>query len=298
VEPGPAVSGIQSPIPLKFITADYFATMRMPVLEGPRFGLGDPIEQSSPVWVSHSLARRLFPGASPIGRQIQRLHMDQPLPPFTIAGVVGDTREESLRQSGSEILYIPIIEPRVEPVIASLSGTLVVRTDAAPLSLAPSVRKRIREVDPTATVGRIRTMDAIVSASIAKESFVAVLLLIAAITSLFLGAIGTYGVVAYAVKRRAQEIGIRRAMGAGGREVVAMVMRESFRVVLFGVCAGLLATVAATRGLRALLFEVQPTDPITMITVVVIVLGVALLASLIPAQRAARVDPAVALRGE
>jgi ABC-type antimicrobial peptide transport system permease subunit len=137
-----------------------------------------------------------------------------------------------------------------------------------------------------------------VSASITKESFVAVLLLISAITSLFLGAIGTYGVVAYAVRRRTQEIGIRRALGASAREVVAMVMRESLTVVVFGACAGLLATVAAARGLGSLLFEVQPTDPITMITVLVIVVGVALLASLIPARRAASVDPTIALRGE
>jgi predicted permease len=297
-EPGSAVSGMESPIALKFITADYFETMRTPVLEGPHFGVGESIDQPSPVWVSRSLARRLFPGASPIGRQIQRLHLDSPLPPFTIAGVVGDTREETLRRGGTEILYIPITEPRVEPVIVSLSGTLVVRTDAAPLSLVAAMRNRIREVDPTATVARIRTMDAIVSASIAKESFVAVLLLISAITSLFLGAIGTYGVVAYAVRRRTQEIGIRRALGADAREVVAMVMRESLTVVIFGACAGLLVTVAAARGLRSLLFEVQPTDPITIITVLVIVVAVALLASLIPARRAASVDPTIALRGE
>ena len=283
---------------MKFITADYFETMRTPVLEGPRFSVNEPIEQTSPVWVSQALARRLFPGESPIGRQIQRLHMDQPLPPFTIAGVVGDTREESLRRSGAEILYIPIIEPRVEPAIVPLSGTLIIRTDAAPLSLAASVRNRIREIDPTATVARVRSMDAIVSASIAKESFMAVLLLVSAITSLFLGTIGTYGVVAYAVRRRTQEIGIRRALGASGREVVGMVMGESFGVILLGALAGLLATLAATRGLRAFLFEVQPTDPLTIITSVAIVVGVALLASLIPARRAAGVDPTVALRGD
>jgi predicted lysophospholipase L1 biosynthesis ABC-type transport system permease subunit len=218
------------------------------------------------------------------------------VPPFTIVGVAGDVREESLRAGPAEIVYIPLLEPAVEMSIVPTRMTLVVRTDGAPLSLARTVREFVAELDPTMSVARVRTMDAIVATSVARERFLAVLLLIATSASLFLGAVGIWGVAAHAVQRRTREIGVRIALGAQRSQVLATMLQESVRIVSIGVALGLVTAAAVTRTLRPLLFEMSSTDPATLCTATALIVGTALVASWLPARRATQVDPVIALR--
>jgi putative ABC transport system permease protein len=300
----------ERPIAMKFVMPGYFQTMRTPVIDGPGFELGGSVALSNAVVVSAAFARRYFPGERPIGKNISRLEADgkevqqfdrtrtpRPIPAWTIVGVVADVREESLRVEPAEMVYVPVRDPAVERSIVPTNMTLVIRADGSPTSLATAVRQTIREVDTALSVARIRPIDAILTSSVAAERFLAAILLVAAAVSLLLGAIGIYGVVAQAVRRREQEFGIRVALGARPGQVVGMVLRESLAFVLIGAVAGLTAALAAGRALRAFLFEVSATDPVTVAAVSALVIAVALMASLVPARRALRLDLIATLRG-
>jgi hypothetical protein len=285
--------------------------MRTPIVDGASFALDDTIGPNAVV-VSAALARRFFPGQNPIGRNIQRLASDgrpvdmldratktfRPVPPWTVVGVVGDVREHSLRLAPAEIVYVPVRNPAVERSIVPTSMTLVIRSDVPPASLAAAVRSAIREIEPTLSIARIRTMDSIVASSIARERFLAALLLVAAAVSLFLGAIGVHGVVAQAVRRREQEIGIRVSLGARPGQVLRMVLGESVALVLIGAALGLVIALTGTRFLRAFLFEVSATDPMPLAVVTALLIAASFMASLLPARRAVRLDPIAALRSE
>jgi predicted permease len=289
-------------VALEFFTPGYLQTMRTPVVEGIGFAPGEHVEAAHPVLLSASLARRLFPGESALGKPVRRLgssgEENPRQPDYTVAGVVADVRNTSLRADPTEIVYVPVIEPRVEPNLVPTDMSLVIRSTAPTLPLTASVRSAIREVAPELALGRVRSMDSIVRRSTARESFLTVLLLVAAASSLFLGLVGIYGVVAYAVQRREQEIGIRVALGATAGQVTGLVLREWFRILAAGLVVGTLTALASTRALRSMLFEVSPTDPLTLGGVAVLLAAVALVASLVPARRAARTDPMVALRAE
>lgn len=305
-EPAARTGDSELPVALKFFTRGYFQTMETPVVEGAGLEPGQRPAFPNPVVVSGPLARRLFPGESPIGKEVYRLELDGraveirglAVPPYTIAGVVGEVREESLRSGPAEIVYIPILEPSVERQIVPTNMTLVLRTNLPPLALAGTVRDLIAGFDSTITVARVRTLDAIVSGSTAMEGFLAVLLLLATAGSLFLAAVGIYGVVAYTVRRRTTEISIRVAMGAEPSQVLRMVLYESLGIVLAGVALGLTAAAGATRTLDSLLFQMSATDPATMVAATALVVATAFVAILVPARRAARVDPMMAIRNE
>jgi len=301
----------ERPIAMKFVMSGYFQTMRTRIVDGAGFGLDESVALPNAVVVSAAFARRYFPGESPIGKSISRLEADgkevqmfdsiakalRPTPAWTIVGVVADVREESLRVEPVEMVYIPVRDPAVERSIVPTNMALVIRFDGSPASLAGAVRETIREVDTALSVARIRPMDAILTSSVATERFLATLLLVAAGVSLFLGAIGVYGVAAQAVRRREQEFGIRVTLGARPGQVVKMVLRESLAFVFMGAVVGLTTALAATRGLRAFLYEVSATDPATLAAVTALVIAVALIACLVPARRAMRLDPIAALRG-
>jgi ABC-type antimicrobial peptide transport system permease subunit len=175
----------------------------------------------------------------------------------------------------------------------------VVKTQVArPKEMTTAIRRILDEIDPTVPIGAVQTMDEVVARSMIRTTFAMLLLGIAAGVALLLGAVGLYGVIAYVVGQREQEIGVRVALGAAGGQVARLIVGQSLRLALAGVGAGLVAALAVTRVLRALLFEVSPTDPVTLGAVVVVLVAVALLASWLPARRAARVDPMVALRAE
>jgi putative ABC transport system permease protein len=284
--------------------------MRTPVIEGASFALHESVNLPNAVVVSAAFARRYFPGESPIGKHVRRLESDgtevqlfdrlakapRPVPAWTIAGVVADVHDESLRVEPADIVYVPVRDPAVERSIVPTNMALVIRSDGPSSSLASAVRQAIREIDTSLSVARIRPMDTILTTSVAAERFLAALLLVAAAASLFLGAIGVYGVAAQAVRRREQEFGIRVTLGARPGQIVGMVVRESVAFVLMGTAVGLTTALGATRALRAFLFEVSATDPATVAGVTALVIAVALIASLLPARRAVRLDPIAALR--
>src|SRR5258708_6811338 len=293
-----------TPVPFKFFLPGYFQTMATPILAGQSFAVGEHVTAPYPVLVSAALARRLYPGDSAIGKSVRRLNEDGstvtmgrgPVPAFTIVGVVGDVRETALRRDPTEIVYVPVIEPRVEPSLTPTNMRLVIRTQVAPLALGAAVREAIADVDPALSVGQVRTMDSIVRAARATEAFVGALLLLAAAVSLLLGVVGIYGSVAHVVTRRTREIGIRMALGARHAEVIRMVVTGSMRAVLVGAALGLGVAFAGTRMLSAFLFEVGPRDPVTFLTVTGVVLSAAGAAALVAGRRAVRIPPLLAMR--
>jgi len=301
---------VNAPVAFRFFVPGYFQTMQTEVVEGISFAPGDRTTLEHPVLVSETLARRLFSGERAIGRQVRRLDSEGepvslfdpatrkvvPLPPYTIAGVVRDVRDASLRARGGEAMYIPVIAPHVERSIMPTEMSFVLRTDPAAPGVAAAARRAVSDVDPTLSVARIRTMEAIVTASTATERFLAILLLIGGGAALLMGSVGIYGIAAYNVRRRTHEIGVRVALGAAPVEVMRMVLRESAVVVLCGAFAGLAIAVAGSRALHAILFEVSPTNPAVLAGVTALMVGIALAASLVPAQRAASTDPVQALR--
>lgn len=308
----PATTGeMVRPVDLRFFMPGYFQVMRTPVLEGGAFALVEQIEASHPVVISAALAARFFPADGAVGKRIRRLDssgqeivyrgpsgevVEQP--DYTVVGVVADVRRESLRDEPQEVLYIPVLEPRVDPGFIPTEMSLVIRSDTPPLMLAPVIRQVIRETDPVLGVARIQTLEGIVSASAARERLLAILLLAAGIASLFLGAVGTYGVVSDGVRQRAREIALRVALGASAGGIVRMVLVDSMTFVVIGGIVGLGATLSGTFFLRSFLFSISPTDTTTLISVTALVLGIAAGSILIPARRAAGVDPIEALSAE
>jgi putative ABC transport system permease protein len=280
-EPAPRVA-------LKFITPGYLQAMRTPVIEGSTLALGEHIAEPHPVLISAVLARRLFPGRSAIGQRIQRLSSSgramPDLPPYTIIGVVADVRDEALAAGATELVYIPVLGRAVDPHFFMAQLSLVIRSDLPRETLAPAIRDIVHDVDPAIGVTRVRTMDEIVRASTARSSFLMVLLLIAAAASLFLGVVGIYGVLAYSVSRRVREIGIRIALGAQTADIRRLVLGNGGRVIVLGIGAGVLAALALTRFVRAMLFEVSPTDPVTFAGVALLLGLVALIACWLPAR--------------
>jgi putative ABC transport system permease protein len=296
-----------APVAFKFFVPGYFEAMGTPILDGDRFAAaGEHVTAQHPVLISAPLARRLYPGERAVGKTIRRLNEDGsivdmargPVPPFTIAGVVADVRETTLREGPSEVVYIPVIDPAVEQSIVPTNMRLVVRSAVPASALAAAVRQAIAEVDPDLSVGRIETMDAIVGAARAREALVGALLLVAAAVSLFLGAIGIYGSVAQVVRRRTREIGIRSALGAAPTELIRMVTAESARAVLFGLVLGLGVSLAAARMLGSLMFGVEAHDPVVLLTVTGILMAASGVAALLAARHAAGIAVLAALRCE
>jgi putative ABC transport system permease protein len=294
-----------APIPFKFFTPGYFQTMHIPVVDGQSLARGERITSEFPVVISHALARRLYPGEHAIGQPIRRLNQDGsvvtlgprgPVPAFVIAGIVDDVREVSLRESPAEIVYVPLIDPPVEQSIVPTSMVLVVRTRVEPSLLVPRLRNDVRQVDPTLSVGQVRSMESIVTHARSREAFVGLLLTLAAVASIFLGIIGIYGSVSEVIRRRTREIGIRLTLGARPTEVVQMAATDQCRTLAVGAVVGLFVALASARLLRSLLFGVDPGEPVIFGTVLLVVCGAGLLTALLGAARAARIDPAAALK--
>jgi len=273
-----------------FCSSEYFRTVGIPLLKGRFFDQRDQGDASRVVVISEALAREYFPNEEPLG---QRIHLDvvsgRMDEGWEIVGVVGDVRQHGLGESARACVYRP-------QAAARSAANLVVRTTGAPLAMADSVRKAILEVDPSQPVANIRTMEDVLAASMARRRFTMTLLGGFAGAALLLAAMGLYGVIAYAVSQRTREIGIRMALGASRGTVLALVLRQGLTLAGIGVALGVPAALGLTRVLSNFLYEVKPGDPMTFAGVSVILLLVALLASWLPARRAARVDPMVALR--
>jgi putative ABC transport system permease protein len=234
--------------------------------------------------VNESFARRVAREDNPIGKRVFR---------GTIVGVVSDLRVSKLDADPEPEVYVPY---RNAPYLRDFD--VVIRTVGNPAAVATDLRKLISNIDPAQPVYDMRTLDRTLADSIAPRRLNMLLLGIFAVVALILASVGIYGVIAYAVTQRTQEIGVRMALGAREGEVVRMVVRQGMLVATAGVVVGLAAAVALTRLMGGLLYEVKPTDPETLAVVCAALAGAALLACWIPARRAAQVDPVVALRYE
>jgi putative ABC transport system permease protein len=213
--------------------------------------------------------------------------------PRRIVGIVEDIRELSLSDAAEPTMYIPYEQkPGVDET------HFMIRAGQDPLSLAPGVRNSLHEILPSEPVGSIETLDHVIASSLKSRRFDAILLALFGAIALLIATVGVYGVISYSVAQRTNEIGIRMALGATRGRVMGMVLGQGLRLALAGVVVGLAASFWLTQLLRELLFGVKPTDPATFIGVSVVILGVALAACWIPARRATRVDPIIALRYE
>jgi predicted permease len=285
----------------RYASPEYFQTLGIPLIEGRLFQPLDPNRRSDEILVSQALAQRFWPGRSALGKRLVQGLSDSKSW-HTIVGVVGSVREDGLEQDPKQSVYYPVLRTLDDddaPAAGSPSDfTLVVRGRVDPTALVAPVRAAIRSLDPNLPVARTRPMTEVVADSMARTSFTMLLLAIAAAVALLLGAIGIYSVIAYIVSQRTREIGVRMALGAKREDVEKMVLRQGFLLAVTGVAVGLAGALAVTRLLRALLFGVSTLDPTTFVSVPVLLALVALLASWLPARRAASVDPLEAIRYE
>jgi putative ABC transport system permease protein len=275
----------------RIITPDYIRAMGIPVLRGRAFDGRDVKDAPKVLLINEAFARKYFPGEDPLGKRVEVTVAPDML--GEIVGVVGDVKHRSLDREPDPECYVSF-----EQVPTSFM-TLVVRTESNdPAALTASLREAVRQVDADIPLADVRTMEQVVSNSVAQRRFNTLLLGVFAALALVLSAVGIFGVVNYSVTQRTHEIGIRMALGAQTRDVLRMVVGQGMRLVLVGVAVGLAAAFALTRVMSSLLYGVSATDPVTFFGVALVLAAVALAACLIPARRAMKVDPMVALRYE
>ncbi|MEJ7576813.1 MAG: ABC transporter permease [Pyrinomonadaceae bacterium] len=271
-------------------TPDYFRTMRIPVKTGRLFTERDTVETPPVVVINETLARRVFPGEDPIGKRLT-VWRDEKFA-REIIGIVSDVKSSRLDAETNSQIYVPY----AQDAWGGLS--LAVRTKGEPETLAAGVREAVRALDKNLPGYDIKTMDDVLSASVANNRLVVLLFGVFAMFALLLASIGIYGVIAYSVAQRTHEIGIRIALGAQAKDVLHLVVGQGMRLVVLGVGLGLIGAFVVTRLLVSLLYSVSATDPLVYAGVAVLLTIIALLACYIPARRAMRVDPMVALRYE
>jgi putative ABC transport system permease protein len=279
----------------------YFRTMGIPVLRGRVSGSGDRAGTELVAVVNRALVRRYWPGESPIGRRIGYAAASTPddsVAWIRIVGVVGDTRVGGLDAEPRPEVFLPHDQLRLSQGSTGRSTNIVLRTDLPPLRLLPAAREAVAELDPRLPLVEPRTMHQVLGRSVARPRMMADLLGGFGLIALLLASVGVYGVMAYTVSLRTREIGIRMALGARAGQVLRLVLAQSLRPVILGVSVGVVAALAGTRLLASQLFGISPADPVSYAAVALLLGGAAALACWIPARRAARVDPARALRIE
>jgi putative ABC transport system permease protein len=271
----------------RVVTPDYFRAMGVPLLEGRMPVEQDAAQNAPPVaLINRTAADRYWPGQSPVGK---RLRIGGTAVWREIIGVTGDINHGGLEKNANPELYLPGFNS---------SMTIVARVNADPASLAGAFRAQVRELDRELPVTDVRTMEEVVARSVASPRFYTLLFGVFAAVALLLAAAGVYGVMTYSVAQRAHEIGVRMALGAEARDALRLVIGRSIKQALLGVTLGLLASLALTRLMKELLFGVSPYDPLTLAGIASLLTAMALLAAFVPARRATKVDPVVALRNE
>jgi predicted permease len=285
--PGLRVRDQGNPAASNLVAPNYFATLRVPLLYGRAFTEQDIRDDTAVIIINEALARRHWPGENPIGKSLII-----PARKYEIVGVAKNARNTLLHAANEPYLYLPL--PQKEGILGS---SLLVKSDAAPAALASTLRTTVRSLDPELKIDVIQYTDVL------KRPFKPLLLgtslaSLAGALALALAVMGLYGVTAFAVVQRTREIGVRMALGAQSADVVRLVLRQGLRLVIIGVAIGLSLSAAATRVLAAALFGISPTDPLTFVAITLLLGLVAMLACWVPARRATRVDPLVALRCE
>jgi putative ABC transport system permease protein len=278
-------------VPLDGVTPDYFRVMGIPLKSGRTFTAQDGADAPPVVIVNENMAKRFWPGEDAVGKRFKYGDGSQ-APWMTIVGVVGDMRRTGYDAPVRYETFLPY------PQRATTRMTVVVRTRGAPLAAAPAVRAAVRGIDADLPLYEIKSMDELLSAMIAQRRFSMALLGTFAALALLLGVVGVYGVTSYLVAQRTREVGLRLALGAQPRALVGMVVRQGMGVALAGIVVGLAGALALTRLMAGLLYEVSPRDLGTLLGVTAVLALATLLANYVPARRAARVDPLVALRDE
>jgi predicted permease len=279
------------------VTPDYHKAMQIPLRHGRLFTERDNIASPLVVLVDDVLAKRLSPDGNPVGQQFSLMVIG----PVQIVGVVGHVKHWGLDSDDTnkirDQIYLPLMQVPDKYMSEIATGlTLMLRTGPEPLTMVSAVRAEVAGPARDQPVYAIRTMEQIISKSLAARRFAMLVLIIFAATALLLAAVGVYGVMSYAVTRRTHELGIRISLGAPRREILGLVLRQGMTPAVIGMVAGLAATFGLTRLMANLLYGVRPADPITLIAVTLLLGGIALLACYIPARRATAVDPVVALR--
>jgi predicted permease len=278
------------------VTPGYLDVMGMPVLEGRGFEPTDRVDTAPVALVSESVARRYWPGGNAVGG---RLHVDDPELEFAeVVGIVPDVRHNDLDSepvNGSMFLAHAQASLTIQ---ARRTMTLAIRSSVDSEALVNSVRSTVRSIDLAVPVYDVSTIEQAVAADTAPRRFAMLLQVVFALLAMSLAAVGLYGVLSYTVAQRTAEMGVRMALGAERLQVQRMILRQGMGIVAVALAIGVAGALAAGRLLRALLFEVSPSDPAVYAAVVLLLLGVAFLACWLPARRASGVDPVVALRAE
>ena len=297
-----SVEGQSSPGDMKLpfalyrvVSPDYFSAMSIPLQRGRFFGAHDNADSQPVILISRRLAEQTWPGEDPVGKRLKIGPLDSPNAWLTVVGVVGNVRQVGLYGDPRMDLYVPYAQERR---VFIAPRDLVLRTKGDATAVAGAVRQAVWSVDKDQPVSHVRTMDQVFSAAISQERFQALLLGLFAALALVLACIGLYGVISYAVAQRTHEIGVRMALGARPRDVLRLVLRQGMSLTIVGLVLGIAIGSVATRFLSDLLYGVTARDPLTFVGVPILLLLVAFLACYIPARRATRIDPLVALRYE
>jgi putative ABC transport system permease protein len=281
------------PVPYDSVTPEYFATLRIPLRRGRGFSRADGAQSEQVVMVNEAFVRRFFPGEDPLGRRVTFGDPSQPDTRWsTIVGVVADTKRGGFEREPWAETYFPM---RQAPNSQAL---VLLRTDGDPMTLIAAAKVAVWSIDRNQAIASIRTVPELLAQRELNRRFTTLLLGVFASVALVLAIIGTYGVIAHATAQRTQEIGIRMALGADGRAILRMVLAGGLRIAATGLALGVVGALALTHVLSGLLFGVGARDPLTFVVVPGTLLVVALLACVIPARRAMRVEPVVALRGD
>jgi predicted permease len=276
------------------ISPGYLEALQVPLLSGRYLESRDHLQRTNAMVISAEAAHRFFPGEDPVGQRL--VQEGTQWKPFTVVGVVGDVKHEDPRKAHVPFVYLPVLGDFAP--FERWAVTYAVRVDGPPLALVDTIRREMGALRPDIPMAHVETQSALVARSTAQLRFALWLLAVAAVAALALSAIGAYGVMAYVVSLRRNEFGIRLALGAEGRQLRSMVLRQGAVTAAAGLLAGLGGAALAGRLLRSLIFEIGPTDLPTYVTVVCGLSATALLASYVPARRASRLDPAEILRSE
>ncbi len=272
----------------------YGETLGLPLLLGREIGLQDTGASAKVAVVNQALAQSFFPDQNPLGRRIS-FEKSAEKAEIEIVGVIGDAKYSSARGKAERTVYRPILQVQTE---SSYSSVLELRTAGDPLSLTSAVRTAIAQIDDKLPVLNVTSLRAQTDDDLREEKLLAQLVSFFGLLALVLACVGLYGIMAHAVVRRTNEIGIRMALGAERHDIIWMVLRESLSLVAIGVAIGVPAALGAARLISSQLFGLNPSDPVTLLTAAFLLTLVAALAGYLPARRASRVDPLVALRYE
>jgi putative ABC transport system permease protein len=295
VEGQPTPAGVNRPMAEELVIGpDYFRVLGIPLLQGRAFKPSDDANALPVALINQTLARRYFPDGKAIGKRFQAGGFGPDETWFTIVGVAGDVKYNGLSAEPTPTFYVPF----EQNLWSGDQMHLVVRSASNPQGLVEALRRELRALDPTLPLANVRTGEELLFAAASRPRFQTLLIGLFALVALLLSGVGIYGVISYAAAQRTHEIGVRLALGARPRDVLALVVGQGMRLACLGVGLGLIGALSLTWLMKGLLFQVSSSDPLTFALIAILLSGVALFACLVPARRATRTDPMIALRYE